>query len=850
MSRAGGISGDAGNGESQAARISGDGRWITFASTATNLDPADGDATRDVFVRDMQGAATTLVSRAAGVAGVPGNDASDTPDISADGRYVTFASTSSNLHPADVDAVDDVYLRDLADGATILVSRASGAAGPKGSSTSGTPRISADGATVAFWSEAGNLEPDGAGGGVFMRYVPGSATFLISRAPGFLGPPGAAPSFTPAISDDGQKIAFVSLATNFDPPDDAFLQDVYVRNFEPGNTTRVSRATGTAGFKNHSGRPTLSDDGRYVAFESASSRLVAVDDDTTADVFVRDTQSGSTTLVSRASGVSAAKSTDTSYGPAISGDGRHVVFLSWSTGLDPADGNTVLDVFVRDLEEARTTLVSRAPGTDGAAADNHSFGADISADGRYVAFQSLATNLVDGVPAGVEQVYVRDLRDATTTLVSRATGAQGAIGDDSSSFASISADGRFVAFDSLAANLDPADADPEPDVYVRDLHSSTTTLVSRASGPAGDHGEGWSFLGEIAGDGNHVAFKSYAANLHPDDGDPNADVFVRDLRHDTTTLVSTTLRADGDSDSASISADGRYVAFESTARTLHPDDGDDLPDIVVRDLHTGATALASRASGPSGAKGNNSSLEPALSADGRYVGFTSFASSIDPADEDGIADVYVRDLLGSPPTEPLVPPPAPQPAAPAAKPVNVAKPSIGGRAVIGRRLSCSRGRWASDTPMRFNVQWVRAGRMVARGSRRRVAAGDVRRRLSCRVTATNAAGRATATSAAVRPRDALVRIRVTGAVLLPGASRLPRDLACRGSLALTLSKGKRVVGRRSVTLDGSRCRWTWRFQTMRSRLDGARKLTLTIRFSGNDYLNPTAQTRRVKVPPP
>ena len=99
VSRAGGIDGEAGNGESQAARISGDGRWVTFASTASNLDPADGDATRDVFVRDVQDAVTTLVSRAAGVAGVSGNGASDTPDISADGRYVTFSSTSSNLDP-------------------------------------------------------------------------------------------------------------------------------------------------------------------------------------------------------------------------------------------------------------------------------------------------------------------------------------------------------------------------------------------------------------------------------------------------------------------------------------------------------------------------------------------------------------------------------------------------------------------------------------------------------------------------------------------------------------------------------------------------------------------------------
>ena len=209
-------------------------------------------------------------------------------------------------------------------------------------------------------------------------------------------------------------------------------------------------------------------------------------------------------------------------------------------------------------------------------------------------------------------------------LVSRATGAAGAKGNDYSSSMAISADGRLVAFSSEASNLHPDDTDgglDGRDVLVRDLGANTTTLVSRASdaaGVAGAKGNGESGSAAISADGRFVAFASGASNLHPDDTDTTWDIFVRDLETNTTTLVSRATGAagvagakgNGGTYNPAISADGRFVTFSSYASNLHPDDGDTTQDVFVRDLEANTTTLVSRADGASGAKGNGYAFEP------------------------------------------------------------------------------------------------------------------------------------------------------------------------------------------------------------------------------------------------
>jgi Tol biopolymer transport system component len=183
-------------------------------------------------------------------------------------------------------------------------------------------------------------------------------------------------------------------------------------------------------------------------------------------------------------------------------------------------------------------LISRASGADGAKGNGDSFNSAISADGRFVAFDSVASNLNPADQDATDDVFMRDLQANTTTLVSRVSGAAGVKGNDTSSNPAISADGRLVVFESNSSNLDPADQDSIPDVFVRDLQVNTTTLVSRASGINGGKGDGPSVNAAISADGRFVAFDSVASNLDPADGDTSGNVFVRDLQTNMTTLVS------------------------------------------------------------------------------------------------------------------------------------------------------------------------------------------------------------------------------------------------------------------------------------------------------------------------
>src|SRR5262249_35405826 len=245
--------------------------------------------------------------------------------------------------------------------------------------------------------------------------------------------------------------------------------------------------------------------------------------------------------VSRAGGADGAKGNGNSSDATISADGRLVAFESGSTNLG-AGGATGSDVYVRDLQANTTTLVDRASGADGAPATAFSTNAAISATGRFVAFASLASNLSPDDGELIEDVFVRDLQTNTIALVSRADGAGGATGDSDSQAAAISADGRFVVFTSFADNLDPADQTGDQDIFLRDLQTNTTTLVSRATGANGAKANGLTDEPAISADGRFVAFFSTATNLDPADVDTTGDIYVRDLQTNTTTLVS---RADG-----------------------------------------------------------------------------------------------------------------------------------------------------------------------------------------------------------------------------------------------------------------------------------------------------------------
>ena len=414
----------------------------------------------------------------------------------------------------------------------------------------------------------------------------------------------------------------------------------------PGNTTRVSVATGGGQANSGSFDPSISADGRYVAFVSAATNLVSGDTNGAWDIFVHDRQTGQTTRVSVATGGGQANLD--SLDPSISADGRYVAFVSAATNLVSGDTNNFQDIFVHDRQTGQTTRVSVA--SDGTQANGHSYAPSISADGRYVAFASLASNLVSGDTNGAWDVFVHDRQTGETTRVSVASDGTQAIGFFFGSSPSISADGRYVAFDSWATNLVSGDTNDKPDVFVHDRQTGQTTRVSVSSD--GTQANNGAIYPSISADGRYVAFESNSTNLVSGDTNSVTDIFVHDRQTGQTTRVSVSsdgTQANGgpgwSGNPSSISADGRYVAFHSYADNLVSGDTNSATDIFVHDRQTGVTTRVSIAS--DGTQANGFSASPSISADGRYVAFMSGATNLVSGDTNNDWDVFVHGREGN-----------------------------------------------------------------------------------------------------------------------------------------------------------------------------------------------------------
>jgi Tol biopolymer transport system component len=397
-----------GYGGSLAPAISADGRYVAFESRAADLVPGDTNGVRDIFVRDRSTGETRRASLTS--SGKQADRASHRPAISANGRYIAFDS-KANLVAADTNGRWDVYVWDRSTGETRRASVAS--SGRQADKGSRWPAISANGRYVAFNSYATNLVARDRNGkcDVFVRDRSRERTRRVSVSSSGTegdvhseGCSGSGSADSPAISANGRYVAFDSPATNLVAGDTNGWVDVFVRDRAAGETRRVSVGpTGRQG-NFQSWASVISADGRYVAFSSLSTNLVAGDTNTEADVFVRDLVTGETQRVSVAS--SGAEGDRWSGRPAISADGRHVAFSSNATNLVAGDTNDNPDVFVRDLVTGETERMSVA--STGAEGDRSSGRPAISADGRHVAFESEATNLVAGDTNGIWDVFVRD----------------------------------------------------------------------------------------------------------------------------------------------------------------------------------------------------------------------------------------------------------------------------------------------------------------------------------------------------------------------------------------------------------------------------------------------------------
>jgi hypothetical protein len=408
-----------------------------------------------------------------------------------------------------------------------------------------------------------------------------------------------------------------------------------------GTTERVSvSSTGEQG-NYMSGSSSISDDGRYVAFSSQAWNLVPGHANTyTGDIFVHDRQTGMTEIVSVSS--TGQQGNRNSGSPSISADGRYVAFSSDSTNLVNGDTNGYSDVFVHDRVTGVTGRVSLS--SSGVQGNNGSYRPSLSADGRFVAFYSYANNLVAGDTNGKYDVFVHDRLTGVTERVS-VSGA-GVQGNGDSKYSSMSANGQYVAFESLATNLVADDTNAATDIFVHDRLTGSTERVSISG--TGLQGNGSSYASAISAGGQQVVFLSYATNFVPGDTNGYFDVFVHDRLTGGTDRVNVSSAGQQANNSGNpmysvpaTSADGRYVVFDSFATNLIDGDANAyIADIFIHDRQTGVTEVMS-VSG-AGEQGNGNSYSAAITADGQQVAFSSWASNLVLGDTAGWYDVFVH----------------------------------------------------------------------------------------------------------------------------------------------------------------------------------------------------------------
>ena len=407
-------SGTQANAPSSLSDINADGRYVVFASTASNLVDGDTNAVKDIFLRDRQALTTVRISVTSGGGQVNGD--SDASVISADGRYIAYSSYASNLVALDTNNKSDIFLYDTVD-ATII-------------------RIS--------------VKDDG------------------TQADDH--------SFNPAISSDGRYIAYESQATNLITGDTNGVRDIFVYDRVSATTTRASVDTDEVAGDNTSIRPAISEDGRYVAFSSIATNLVAADTNAVSDVFLRDRTNTTTIRVSVKS--DGTESNGGSFFPTIDDDGSNIAYESVATNLITGDANAKRDIFVYNRLTGETTLASAA--TAGTQGNNDSGdGVDqrsvnISGNGEYIAFKSRATNLVSDDTNNVVDVFVNHQRTSFVTkrISISNTGIEG---DSYSYYPAINEDGRYVSFYSYATNLVTEDTNGFGDIFVYDRDALTAT---------------------------------------------------------------------------------------------------------------------------------------------------------------------------------------------------------------------------------------------------------------------------------------------------------------------------------------------------------------------------------------
>ena len=636
-----------GNGDSGPGVISPDGRYVLFSSAANNLTltvnsnpiPVLIPARINVYLRDRTNGTTTLVSvNLTGTGG--GNGDSFATGISSNGQYALFESSASDLVAGDTNNATDVFIRDLVNGTNLLVSVSTN--GGFGNGNSGSAVMTPDGRYVAFVSSASNLVAGDLNGipDIFVRDLQLGTTTLASTGATSLGITAGSASARPVITPDGRYVAFYSTATNL-VAGVTNVGDIYVRDLVAGATAWASsgaRAQLQAVFGTSNGvcfSHKISADGSLVAYEVSATAYAK-----TAGVVLRYNLSSHQTDVVNTNANAPIGTYEDLRTIDLSPDGRFVV----SVANTDASGVNTLDYLWDAL--AGTNLLVSADVSNAAPVSGSSYAPLVDPSGRYVVFLSNSTNLTTNVLMGDCHLYCRDTQAGSTVLVDADTNGVG-VGVNPETYPSWSPDARFLTFG--CANF--GDRNHYQDNFVSDLQSNATELVSvQTPAISSQTPDGPSILSTIfplSLNGRYVAFASEADNLVANDTNGLRDVFVRDLNTGTNILVSADtngLPAAGFSSEASISGNGQYVVFSSSASSLVPGDANNSVDVFERDLQNGTTTLVSvnmNGSGP----GNSNSYSPIVSSDGRFVLFRSQAQNLASGSfGTGIENLFLRDL--------------------------------------------------------------------------------------------------------------------------------------------------------------------------------------------------------------
>jgi Tol biopolymer transport system component len=612
-----------GSGQSGAPATSADARYLVFVSDADNLVTNDVNGTVDVFVRDRQLKQTVLVSVSRD-GSRSANGASSYPLIGTNGQWVVFQSLASDLVAHDTNGQADIFLRELSTGETRLVSAAADGSG-SGNGPSTNPQMTPDGRFVLYESQAGNLVAGDTNQAIdifLYDRLTGSNTWISApiRSAGIAG---FQDSLRAQITSDGRFVVFQSWSADLvEMVDTNKATDIFVRDLEKQTNILVSvDPSGTGAGNKKSELPAISADGRYVAFQSAADNL-STNAGSPGGIFLRDLQQTNSILISLVPGSTTAALGNCS-SPLISDNGRYVGFLATN------------QIYVWDRQSGGTTLVTHQPGTNQPSSAS-SWIRGFSPDGQWLVFCAAATNLVSGADSGQYQLYRYQLATGTNQwLTANRLGQAGGWSDNPA----WSADGQWLAFASEDSNLVDNDLNSASDVFIKHLSDGQVELISeRHPALAPQTSERASALNDhsLSGDGSILVFTSTSRDLTSGKTNTEADAFIRYLSTGVTTLIDgpTEKSTPPNAQEPSLSADGRFLAFRSGT------------NIYVRNLATGSNVLASvNFAGTGPASGPSST--PLLTDDGQVVVFRSTANNLTSKTVSGYpAHWYARDWVG------------------------------------------------------------------------------------------------------------------------------------------------------------------------------------------------------------